>query len=252
MIPTFFGRLKTAPLMLALAAGSLHAQQTQSMEERLRNQLRITTTQLQQAQNELAVLKAGKAPAASADGDALKKELEATRAQLAAERGSRDRLADSARQAQLQTQAVAEKAGSQIAQYRSAYDELLRMARGLDAERQRLATEAVTQQAALKKCETANAQLYMVGQDILRAYETVDVTTVLASRQPFAAQSRVRYEQIAQEYGDKLYAGRFDVRAIDKPAAEAPAQTPDGSAASAASASSAAAAPAPASATAQP
>ncbi len=55
------------------------------MEERLRTQLRNTTAQLQQAQNELAVLKAGggRQPAARrcarrpADLDALKKELAA-------------------------------------------------------------------------------------------------------------------------------------------------------------------------------
>lgn len=223
MSPTLLCRMKAVPLLLALAAGTAHAQQGQSMEERLRNQLRITTTQLQQAQNELAALKAGQ-PRGGAGGDAetLRKELDAARAQLAAERGARDKLADSARQAQQHSQAVAEKAGSQIAQYRGAYDELLRMARGLDAERQRLAVEATTRQSALARCEAANAQLYAVGQDILRAYETVDLGTVLAARQPFAAQSRVRYEQIAQEYGDKLYQGRFDARSTGDAAAEAP------------------------------
>ncbi|MGY2486555.1 hypothetical protein [Cupriavidus sp. CP313] len=220
MSTTLLCRMKAVALLLALAAGAAHAQQGQSMEERLRNQLRITTTQLQQAQNELAALKAGQ-PRGGAGGDAgtLRKELDAARAQLAAERDARDKLAGSARQAQQHSQAVAEKAGSQIAQYRGAYDELLRMARGLEAERQRLAAEATARQTALSRCEVANAQLYAVGQDILRAYETVDLGTVLAARQPFAAQSRVRYEQIAQEYGDKLYQGRFDARSTGEAAA---------------------------------
>lgn len=218
MFPTLICRVQGLALLAALVAGSAHAQQAPSMEERLRNQLRITTTQLQQAQNELAALKAGQQPAGGApggDANALRKELEAARTQLAAERGAREQLADSARQAQLQTQGIAEKAATQIAQYRKSYDELLRMARGLDAERRNLVAEAGARQAALKRCESANAKLYSVGQDILRAYETVDVATVLAARQPFAAQSRVRYEQVAQEYGDKLYEGRFDVRAVE-------------------------------------
>ncbi|MCY1561968.1 hypothetical protein D9M68_992960 [compost metagenome] len=57
-----------------------------------------------------------------------------------------------------------------------------------------------------------------MGQEVLRAYETVDLGSVLASRQPFAAQSRVKFEQIAQQYGDKLYEGKFDVRAVNAPA----------------------------------
>ena len=47
----------------------------------------------------------------------------------------------------------------------------------------------------------------------LDAYENVGIGTVIASRQPFAAKARVKYEQIAQEYGDKLYEGKFDPRA---------------------------------------
>ncbi|GJG96811.1 hypothetical protein [Cupriavidus pauculus] len=229
MFPTIFCRIQgpaTLAFLVTLVAGNAYAQQVPSMEERLRNQLRITTTQLQQAQNELAALKAGQpssgqsvgrastsGAAGGGDASALRKELDAVRAQLAAERGAREQLADATRQAHLQTQGVVEKATSQIAQYRKSYDELLRMARTLDAERRNLVAEAGARQAALKRCESANTKLYSVGQDILRAYETVDVATVLAARQPFAAQSRVRYEQIAQDYGDKLYEGRFDVRA---------------------------------------
>ena len=227
--PLLPGIALAATLLVACAAAdAAHAQQApagQSMEERLRNQLRNTTAQLQQAQNELAVLKAGagsqpaaKAGAASADVEALKKELEAARAQLAGERQSREAL----RQSQQQGQALAEKAGAQIAQYRGAYDELLRMARGLDAERQRLAAETTAQKTALTQCEAKNAQLYAVGQEVLQAYETVDLGTVLSARQPFAAQSRVRYEQIAQQFGDKLYEGQFSAAAAAQAAPAAP------------------------------
>ncbi|MDF3833911.1 hypothetical protein P3W85_13255, partial [Cupriavidus basilensis] len=199
--------------MLAMAAAPGHAQQAQSMEERLRAQLRVTTTQLQQAQNELAILKAGGphagAAPSGADAEALRKDLERARAQLAAERQEREKLSDRNQQAQVQAQAVVEKAGTQIAQYRNAYDELLKLARAAEAERQRLALETKAQQGAMAQCEAKNAQLYAVGQEILRAYETVDVGTVMIARQPFAAQSRVKFEQIAQAYGDKLYEGRF-------------------------------------------
>lgn len=219
---------------LACTAGMAQAQQPQgqSMEERLRAQLRVTTSQLQQAQNELAALKAGQpaaAPAAAgaapakSELDALRKELAQSQAQLAAERHARSQASAGTEQLRQQAQATTEKAGAQIAQYRGAYDELLKMARAAEAERQRLTTEAATQRTALAQCEAKNTQLYAVGQEILRAYETVDLGSVLASRQPFAAQSRVKFEQIAQQYGDKLYEGKFDVRAVNAPAPGAPA-----------------------------
>lgn len=216
-------------LVLAMLAGMAHAQQPQgqSMEERLRAQLRVTTSQLQQAQNELAALKAGQPTAvpagagaapAKSELEALRKELAQSQAQLAAERHARSQASAGTEQLRQQAQATTEKASAQIAQYRGAYDELLKMARAAEAERQRLTTEAATQRTALTQCEAKNAQLYAVGQEILRAYETVDLGSVLASRQPFAAQSRVKFEQIAQQYGDKLYEGKFDVRAVNAPA----------------------------------
>lgn len=222
------GGLRWRPLIpamcLMLAATAVHAQQrqqNQGMEERLRAQLRTTTTQLQEVQNELAALKAGKSPAqpgaaaaAGEDAGSLKKELAAAKAQLAAERRSQEKNGESRQQAQ----AALEKANAQGAQYRHAYDELLKLARASEAERQQLSNGSKTQQLAVTQCEAKNAQLYAVGQEILQAYETMDITTIMAARQPFAAQSRVKYEQIAQQYGDKLYEGRFDVRSVSLPA----------------------------------
>ncbi|PIF73650.1 hypothetical protein CLU95_0748 [Variovorax sp. 54] len=235
MSRTIFPALALAAL--AATAGVAQAQQAQgaSMEERLRAQLRTTTTQLQQAQNELAALKAGQ-PAGKAPGAApvapeletLKKELAASQAQLASERHARGQASAGNAQLREQAQAASEKAGAQIAQFRGAYDELLKMSRASEAERQRLAGEAALQRTALTQCEAKNTQLYAVGQEVLRAYETMDVGSVLASRQPFAAQSRVKYEQIAQQYGDKLYESRFDVRAVSAPAPEAAASATEG------------------------
>lgn len=225
------GRPLSALLLLlgCLAGVSAYSQPAQTMEERLRAQLQATTSQLQQAQNELAVLKAGQptagrnagAPAAaSPDIDTLKKELAESRGQLAAERQARAKQGDSVQQ---QAQLV-EKANAQVTQFRNAYEELLKMARASEAERQRLGGAASQQKTALAQCEAKNLQLYATGQEILRAYETLDMNSVMAARQPFAAQSRVKYEQIAQDYGDKLYEGRFDVRSVAAPGT-APAES---------------------------
>jgi colicin import membrane protein len=246
---------KTPALVLALAfaglaglAGGAHAQGApaaagaQSMEERLRAQLRITTSQLQQAQNELAALKAGKpvaaapgaaAPAPAAEVEALRKDLARAQSQLAGERQAREQASAGVEQIRQQAQAAAEKSGGQIAQFRSAYEELLRTARASEAERQRLLAETGTQRTALTQCEAKNTQLYAVGQEVLRAYETMDMGSVFAARQPFAAQSRVKFEQIAQQYGDKLYEGRFDARAVNAPKPAEAAATPPAAAASA-------------------
>jgi chromosome segregation ATPase len=218
------------PLLLLslLAAGTAQAQgqKGQSMEERLRAELRNVTAQLQQTRGELELLKAKGVPAAKAApvaaapaSDGLKKELARSQSQLAQERAQREKLGEQ----QQRSTAAAQEAAASLAQYRQASEQLAATGKQLEAERARLDGEVVAQRGALARCESKNAQLYAAGQEILQAYEGLDVLGVMRARQPFAAQSRVKLEQIAQQYGDQLYQGRFDARQTETPAAPAPA-----------------------------
>ncbi|WP_244965340.1 hypothetical protein [Janthinobacterium lividum] len=219
------------PLLLLslLAASTAQAQKGQSMEERLRAELRNVTAQLQQTRGELELLKAKGVPAAKAApaaaapaSDGLKKELARSQSQLAQERAQREKLGEQ----QQRSAAAAQEASASLAQYRQASEQLAATGKQIEAERARLDGEVTAQRGALARCESKNAQLYAAGQEILQAYEGLDVLDVMKARQPFAAQSRVKLEQIAQQYGDQLYQGRFDARqteAAATPAAPAPA-----------------------------
>ena len=214
-------------LLMLLAGGAAQAQgqKGQSMEERLRAELRNVTAQLQQTRGELELLKAKGAPAAKAApaaapaSDGLKKELARSQSQLAQERAQREKLAAE----QQRGAAAAQETAASLAQYRQASEQLAATGKQLAAERARLDGEVATQRGALARCEAKNAQLYATGQEILHAYESLDVLGVMKARQPFAAQSRVKLEQIAQQYGDQLYQGRFDARQTETPAVPAPA-----------------------------
>jgi chromosome segregation ATPase len=215
-------------LLMLLAGGAAQAQgqKGQSMEERLRAELRNVTAQLQQTRGELEALKAKGVPAAKAApaaaapaSDGLKKELARSQSQLAQERAQRERLAAE----QQRSAAAAQEATANLAQYRQAGEQLAATGKQIEAERARLDGEVAAQRSALARCESKNAQLYATGQEILQAYESLDVLDVMKARQPFAAQSRVKLEQIAQQYGDQLYQGRFDARQTETPAAPAPA-----------------------------
>lgn len=220
-------RCLVAVLMAALSVPALA--QEASMEERLRSQLRLVTGQLQQAQNELVQLKASGARADTGGSSALggsapeaediPKSLSSSRSQLARERSARQRAEAELATLREQAQEAATQSQARELQVREAHQQLLRLANASEAARKRLADDAATQAAVVQQCEAKNTQLYAVGQEVLRAYETVDMSTVMSARQPFAAKSRVKYEDIAQQYGDRLYEGRFDARAVTAPPA---------------------------------
>jgi colicin import membrane protein len=182
--------------------------QTASLESRIRDQLREARTQLQ--------------------------DLQAQQAQWASEKAALEKERDEARQAAEAALAGAKKAaGSSPADSRAlaterqkreaAEAELQRgkadagataMAlRTAEAERSRLAKDLEATKGQVDACTARNVQMYRVGQDVISAYENIDMADVVASRQPFAAKARAKLENAAQSFGDRLYEQRFDPRA---------------------------------------
>ncbi|MFW6852908.1 hypothetical protein ACODYM_16605 [Burkholderia gladioli] len=212
----------TAAAVAMLMAG-MQTAGAQSMEERLRGQLRTTTQQLRQLQDGQAQLEADKTGAEQARDKALA-QVKALQAQLSAAKG--DSGAEAAARRALADERAAHARDTQaLAKARASYEELAGTARTRDAQRGTLQADLAARDTQLQSCQAHNAELYRVGHEILDAYEHVGLGTVLASRQPFAQSARVKYDQLAQRYGDALYAGKYDPAARPaKPEAASGAQ----------------------------
>lgn len=191
----------------------------QSMEERLRTQLRTTTQQLQQLQSEQAQLNAAKS-AAEGQRDAANKELETLRKQLGQAQGAAEKLAAQQDAVMASAQSQVAATHEQLGKFKDAYDELLGMARASEAERKTLRSTLSNTDAQLSTCTQQNQALYSAGKEILSAYEAFSTADLLALRQPFSQKARVAFDNQAQEYGDKLYDGKFDPRVAPPGAAE--------------------------------
>jgi len=215
------GGLAALGLALAAVLGAPVTAQAQSMEERLRTELRSVTQQLQQLQSERAQLNAAKSTA-EAQRDAAQKEVEQLRGQgrqlqqkleaAQTEAGKLDQVREAAREQVAASQAHA-------AQVRGAYDELLGMARASEARRNSLETALKEREGLLTMCESKNADMYAAGKELLAAYESFGTGDMLKIRQPFAGKARVMFDEQAQGYGDKLYDAQFNRDARQPPAA---------------------------------
>ncbi|KVL27089.1 hypothetical protein [Burkholderia sp. MSMB1835] len=207
-----------AAAALLFAAVGAHAQ---SIEDKLRSQLRSTVQELRQLQDSQAQLQSDKAAAEKQRDDALA-QLKAMQGQLAAARGDSGAEA-AAKRALAQERAGREQDARSLAKYKASYEDLLAVSRARDAQHAQLQKDVAARDTQLKTCQAHNAELYRVGHEILDAYEHVGIGTFLASRQPFAQSARVKYDDLAQRYGDALYAGKYDPAARATAAAAAPA-----------------------------
>jgi hypothetical protein len=207
---------------LLLTTAGAHAQ---SMEDKLRGQLRLTIMQLRQLQDNQTQLQADKTTAEQQRDSAIA-QVKALQAQLATAQGSSGALA-AADRALVQEKASHARDAQELSKYKASYEALVASARAIDAQRTALASTASEQDARLKACEAKNADLYRIGHEILDAYEHVGFGTIFSSREPFAQKARVKYEQIGERYGDSLYGAKYN------PAANAP-QSASGAASAAA------------------
>ncbi|HKT28015.1 hypothetical protein [Dyella sp.] len=199
-------RAATLAIFLCIAlTGGVHAQ---TLEEQLRSQLADARNQLQDLQGQQAQWQTEKArleqerDAARKDADAAKAELgkkpavsSQNVAALAAERTAREQAEAKAQQLQKE---VADANAKEHAQEQHGSD---------------LAGQLNEAQQQVTVCTAKNQQLYQIGNEILDAYSHIGLGAVIASREPFAASERVKLENAAQAYGDKLYEQRYDPRA---------------------------------------
>ncbi|GFZ88036.1 hypothetical protein [Dyella caseinilytica] len=204
--------LITAAILCSLLVAT-HAS-AQTLEEQLRSQLADVRSQLQDLQGQQAQWQAQKAQLEQ-ERDAARKALDDAKAQLAKNNASTSQDAS----ALASERAAHEQAQAQVQQLQKQVADANAKERDQEEHGTDLATQLNTAQAQVGTCAAKNQQLYTIGSEILDAYSHIGLGTVLASREPFAASERVKLENAAQAYGDKLYEQRYDPRAasVKKP-----------------------------------
>ncbi|MDZ3826780.1 DNA repair protein [Pseudomonas fluorescens] len=196
-------------LLLGLSFFIAQGAHAEGMEERLRTQLRSTTQQLQALQSQQAQASAAQL-AAQNEARAAQAQIKQLTAELAKAKGLAEQLAGQQQSLHSQAQAQVAASAEQTGKFKKAYDELLLMARAKEAERSKLQAQLAERDTQVQQCSVKNQQMYGVAKQILTAYENIDVAEVMKIRQPFAGSARVKFDELAQGFGDELYKTQFD------------------------------------------
>jgi hypothetical protein len=195
-------RRKTAiaVLLMAGAIGVASAQQQESPESRLRSALRQTTVQLREQEDQNATLQAKQAQA-DRDRLAIQQKLDADEKELAGLR----------RQVQTglaASQQAADAATKNLGQWQTAYNDAANVARTRDGDAKRADAELVKLREQLRQEQEKNQQLYKLGQELLDLYDKKDFGSLLTASDPVTKIKRVEFENIMQDYQDKLRANQ--------------------------------------------
>ncbi|GGA31942.1 hypothetical protein [Dyella nitratireducens] len=190
--------------LCAALAGSVHAQ---TLEEQLRSQLADARNQLQDLQGQQAQWQTEKAKLEQ-ERDAARKEADAAKAEAGKHQGMSSQDA-----AALATERTArEQAEAQVQQLQKEVADANAKEHAQEQHGSDLGGQLSEAQQQVTTCTAKNQQLYKIGNEILDAYSHMSLGKMIAGREPFAASERVKLDNAAQAYGDRLYEQRYDPR----------------------------------------
>jgi uncharacterized coiled-coil protein SlyX len=179
------------------------ADQANSPEERLRGMLRSTMLQLRDAQNQVATLQS-----AQTESEKQKKELsdrvdELTK-QVAADKDAATKtIADLNAKVTDQNTSITQMKDA-LDKWKDAYNKAIEVANTKEAQRAKFESQAILLQRRVENDEAKNLALYQLGKEVLDRYEKFGLGTAITAREPFVGLTKVKLENLVQDYSDKL------------------------------------------------
>ena len=179
------------------------ADQANSPEERLRGMLRSTMLQLRDAQNQVATLQS-----AQTESEKAKKELgdrldELTKQAAADKDAATKAIADFNAKVTDQNTLISQMKDA-LDKWKDAYNKAVELANTKEAQRAKFESQAIALQRRVEDDETKNLALYDLGKDILSRYEKFGLGTAITAREPFVGITKVKLQNLVQDYSDKL------------------------------------------------
>ena len=172
-------------------------------EAKLRENLRATMLQLRTAESERAALQAAQAEMEE-KGKALAEQVATMEKQVAADK-------EAAEKASTELKTKVDERDREIGdlrlsldKWKVAHQKVTDIANGKEAQRAKVAMEAILLQRKVAEHEVKNTAMFKLGNEILTRYEKFGLGDALASREPFVGITRVKFQNLIQDFGDKL------------------------------------------------
>jgi DNA repair exonuclease SbcCD ATPase subunit len=188
---------------LLLSTASVPAAESADPDARLRESLKATMLQLRNAEAERTALQASQAAAA----DQIKQltaQVQALTRHAAEDKAITDKTVE---ELKTNTAALAAELASTkeaLAQSQQAHARVSAIAKTEGEQRAKLEAENAVLQRLVTDREVKNLALYRVATEILGRFEKFGLGDAIAAREPFVGLTRVRLENLVQDYRDKL------------------------------------------------
>lgn len=179
------------------------AEQPSPAELKMRESLRNTMIQLRTAETERANLQAAQADL-DQKNKTLAKQVEALTKQVNDDKAKTDKTtADLVDKVTQRDTEIVQYKGS-IEKWKTEFGKLTEVARTKEAERARLEAKSIELDRRVADQQRKNETMYKLGTEILSRYEKFGLGDALTAREPFVGITRVKFQNLIQDYSDKI------------------------------------------------
>ena len=208
---------------ILLAALPVHgADPAGAAETKLRETLRATMLQLREAQTQRATAEAEKADV-EAKRAALAEELETLKKKTAENQAESKKAIDDLNGKVAERDREIGDLRVTLEKWKVEHKKITDIATTKEGQRAKLTEKVITLNRVVADQRTKNAQMYELGLELLDRYERFGLGDALTAREPFVGVTRVKFQNLMQDYSDKL----IDAKIKPEPAPETkPAEKP--------------------------
>ncbi len=192
--------------VFAIVAASANAAEKKGgnpAEQKMRETIRNTMIQLRDANAKLAAAQAAQSEAEEKLKE-TQNQLEELTKKSASEKKSATETIDDLKTklsaAELQVNHLAES----LAKWKLGYAKLADYAKATEGKRAELASKVIVQDRVIADQRVKNAEMYRLGTEVLDRYAKFGLGTAILAREPFVGVTKVKFENLVQEYQNKL------------------------------------------------
>jgi hypothetical protein len=172
-------------------------------DARLKDALRKTMLQLRTAEADRAALQASQTEL-EAKNKAQAIQVETLTKQCAKDKVAADKtIGDLKAKLEAQTIEIA-KLNETVNQWRASQKQAADLAASKEAQRAKLAEEGVVLKRQIADQQTKNYEMYKLGMEVVKRYERFGLGEALLAREPFTGNTKVKFQNLIQDYSDKL------------------------------------------------
>jgi chromosome segregation ATPase len=189
--------------VVAVTAGRLWAADPADGDTRLRETLRSTMQQLNDAQSQLASLQAAQA-SQSDERKTLTEQVAQLTKRSADDQAATAKQIDALKAKLADQQTEMARLQQAVSQWKGAAEKAAAAGRAAAAQRDKEYAARVALTRRAEDLAAKNAELFRIGSEILDRYEKFSLGAQFLAREPFVGRARVELENQVQDYDDKL------------------------------------------------